>query len=82
MRTPLPDVTEMNTVTIGPEPSPLSPHITHKPDPSIFDHHVERGTNVVARSARRRDWEGLSGRRQFARKDPLSSTKEDGLFAI
>ena len=81
-RTSLSDVAEMNTVTWGPESSPTTPHRTHKSEASIFDHHVERGTNVVTRSARRRDWEGLSGRRQFPSKHSLAPFKEDGLLTI
>jgi len=81
-RTSLSDVAEMNTVTRGPESPPTSPNRAHKSDPSIFDHHVERGTNVVTRSARRCDWEWLSGSRQLASKDSKSAIEEDGLFAI
>ncbi len=79
--TSLSDVAEMNTVTWGPESSPTLPHRTHKSDASCVNHHVERGTKIVTRSARRRDWEPLSGRRQFAPKDPLPSIKEDLLLA-
>ena len=72
----------MNTVTWGPESSPTTPNRAHKSDPSIFDHHVECGTNVVTRAARSCDWEGLSGSRQFAPEDASPAFKEDGLLAI
>ena len=78
--TSLSDVAVMNTVTLGPEPSPTSPHRTHESLPSFVDHHVERGTNAVTRSARRSDWERLSGRRQLAPKDPLPTIPEDPLL--
>jgi len=80
--TSLSDVAEMNTVSWGPESPPSLPNRAHQPDPSTFDHHVERGTNVVARAARRSDWERLSGRRQFSAKDPGPPIKEDGLLSI
>jgi len=72
----------MNTVTLGPEPSPASPYRTHESDSPWVDHHVECGTNTVTRSARRCDWEGLSGRRQFASKDTLPPLEEDALETI
>ena len=78
----LSDVAVMNTVTRGPETSPRTPHISHNSSSSWVDHHVECGTNPVTRAARRRDWEGLSGRRQFSSKDPKTSLKEGVLFAI
>jgi len=80
--TSLSDVAEMNTVTWGPEASPIIPHRAHQPLSSCVHHHVERGTNVVTTSARRRDWEGLSGTRQFAEKDPTTPFEEDGLLTI
>ena len=70
----------MNTVTWGPEASPRTPHSPHSFLSSMLDHQVERGTKVVTRAARRRDWEALSGRRQFSSKDTLSTIKEDPLF--
>jgi len=79
-RTSLSDVAEMNTVTWGPESSPLLPNRAHESDPSIFDHHVERGTKVVTRAARSCDWEGLSGSRQFTSEDLGSTIEEDPLL--
>ena len=72
----------MNTVSWGPESSPTLPHRTHDSLRSLVDHHVERGTNVVARSARSCDWERLSGSRQFPCKDPLATIPEDLLLSI
>ncbi len=67
----------MHTVTWGPESSPRLPYSTHESFSSRVNHHVERGTNAMARSARRCDWEPLSGRWQLAPKDSLTSIKED-----
>ncbi len=50
--TSLSDVAEMNTVTWGPESPPTFPHIAHESLRSWIDHHVERGTKIVTRSAR------------------------------
>ncbi len=71
----------MNTVTWGPEPSPRTPHSTHMSDSSRVDHHVERGPMIVTRSARRCDWEALSGRRKLAPKDELPPIPEDPLLS-
>ncbi len=81
-KTSLSDVAKMHTVTWGPESSPALPNRAHESDPSTFDHHVECGTNVVTRCARRCDWERLSGRRQFPSENSLATIEEDALLTI
>ena len=71
----------MHRVTWGPESSPSLPNRTHDSLRSRIDHHVERGTKVVTRAARRCDWERLSGRRQLAGKDPLATIPQDALLS-
>lgn len=74
------DVTEMHTVRRSPESAPRPPDIAHQSFPSSTDHHVECCTVVVARCARRSDWERLSGRWEATSKDVLSAPVEALLF--